>query len=362
MTATPRASRRRVAEMSGLLHGLLDDIAAAGGPKARAHRAALELVDAFVAGEVPPPEAIAAARAAVTNVIGRIPSGSAPLFAALSYLPIELLLRMVESGDDLSRHVLQHAALAVVGPPTGAAMRVEELRMRAAAVATGIDDTPIAPPPHEITLDGSIGELGLPAVAVAHLASRAASRTGKHAAPDATRALLLARGYQPSPAVLAFEAAYGGLELFESDPDTPALLVGPYAICSALSGNRRADDPVPVVFASNDVYYALDERGRGFTNAAMVEGVFRPSAPDGRALLTQAVLWRALETHPLSFVMREGLHGAAMAEEQGLAPIDEATGETERWWGDASATRLVVEIDRGNGYEGPMTCTAFERR
>ncbi len=364
MTAKPRGSRRRVAEMSGVLRGLLDDIAAAGGPKARAHREALELVDAFARGEARPPEAIAATRAALAKVIGRISSGSPPLFSALSYLPIELLLRMVESGEDLSRHVLQHAALAVVGAaPVDAAKRVEELCRRAEELANGIDDTPIAASPDEITVDRSIHCLGLPAIAVAHLASRASSRSGKHAGADATRALLLARGYQPSPAVLAFEAAYGGLQLFESDPDAPALLVGPYAICSALGSYRRADDePVPVVLASNDVCYALDVTGRGFTNAAMVEGVFRPSAPDGRSLLTQALLWRALETHALSFVMREGLHGSAAAKERRLAPIDEATGETERWWGDSDASQLVVEIDRGNGYEGPMTCATLERR
>ena len=109
----------------------------------------------------------------------------------------------------------------------------------------------------------------------------------------------------------------------------------------------------PVIFASNDVYYALDAEGRGFTSAAMVEGVWRPSAHDGRSLLTQAILWRALETHPTSFNFHDGLQGAAIAKERGLPLIAEATGETERWWADEK--RLIVEIDRGNGYEGPMT-------
>jgi hypothetical protein len=159
-----------------------------------------------------------------------------------------------------------------------------------------------------------------------------------------------------SPALLSFEAAYGGLELFEADPDAPALVAGPYAFFSAkpkYTGRHRGC--VPVIVASNDVYYALDAKGCGFTSAAMVEGMFRPSARDGRALLTQAILWRALETHPGSFVTREGSLGAAMAKERGLAAIAEATGETERWWGDARGMRLVVEIDRGNGHEKPMT-------
>jgi hypothetical protein len=104
-----------------------------------------------------------------------------------------------------------------------------------------------------------------------------------------------------------------------------------------------------VVVAWNDVYYALDGAGRGFTNAAMVEGVFRPSAPDGRALLAQAILWRALETHPASFVTREGLHGAAMAKERGIGALEEARGETERWWGDSPSSPSSPSSTEGCG-------------
>ena len=100
---------------------------------------------------------------------------------------------------------------------------------------------------------------------------------------------------------------------------------------------------MPVMFASNDVYYALDAKGRGFTWAAMVEGSYRPSANDGRALLTQAILWRALETHPHFFLMREGKHGAELAKERGLPRVAGATGKTERWWGSPEGMRLVVE-------------------
>ena len=177
-----------------------------------------------------------------------------------------------------------------------------------------------------------------------------------HADEEGARAILRDAEQPEHAAVLAFEAEYGGLELFESDPDAPALLVGPYAVFSALRRYRQSDgDPVPVAIACDDVYYALDAKGRGYTNAAMVEGVFRPSANDGRALLTQAILWRALTTHPKSFVAREGKHGAALAKERGLPRVSGATGKTERWWGSPEGMRLVVEIDRGNGYEHPMT-------
>jgi hypothetical protein len=197
-------------------------------------------------------------------------------------------------------------------------------------------------------------DLDLPAIALAHLSARGATRTGPHADAQATATLLTDRGYPAHPAVLAFETAYGGLQLFESDPALVVLAVGPYACFTAQPKyTGRPREVVPVMFACNDVYYALDLEGRGYTNAAMVEGVWRPSAPNGRSLLTQAVLWRALETHPASYTFQEGRRGAAMAKERSLQPIADATGETERWWADDK--RLVVETDRGNGYEGPMT-------
>lgn len=351
-----RASRRRIAEMSFLCRGLLDELATVGGLKARAHHDALDLVDAFVRGEPPKPEAIAAARAAMAKVSGRLGVGGPPLFVALSNVPIELVFRMMESGDDLSKYVRSNAIGAIPGPPESAAPRVEELFVKAQARAASIDDGGIPTPPHEVAVDTRVETLDLPAIAIAHLVARGAARTGKHADEAATRALLGSCGLAAHPSVLAFEASYGGLELFESDPDAPALVVGPYAYLSASPGYEgRKRDHVPVAFAWNDVYYALDARGRGFTNASMVEGVFRPSAPNGRALLTQAILWRALETHPASFSTHEGREGAALAKARALPAIEDAAGKTERWWGDADGMRLVVEIDRGNGFDRPMT-------
>jgi hypothetical protein len=233
---------------------------------------------------------------------------------------------------------------------------VEELHAKAKALAAEVDDAPLPTPAHEIAVQPGVDALDLPSIALAHLEARKAARSGKHADAKATRALLVSRGIKAHPSVVAFEASYGGLELFESDPDTPALMAGPYSFFSAAARYKDAPKLVPVAFAWNDVYYALDARGRGFTNAAMVEGIFRPSAPNGRALLTQAILWRALETHASSFSMHEGRVGAAIAKARGLAAIEDAAGETERWWGDVEGMRLCVEIDRGNGHAGPMTC------
>jgi hypothetical protein len=196
-------------------------------------------------------------------------------------------------------------------------------------------------------------DLDLPAIALAFLSARKASRTGPHADGSTTAALLTSRRYPAHPALLAFESAYGGLQMFESDPTAPSLVVGPYACFSAKPPyTGREGELVPVIFAWDDVRYSLDADGRGWTCAAMVEGISRPSAPDGRTLLTQAILWRVVSASP-SLVFRPGLHGSAMAEEHHVGPLMDATGETERWWGNGE--RLVVEIDRGNGYETPMT-------
>lgn len=199
-------------------------------------------------------------------------------------------------------------------------------------------------------------DLDLPPIALDLLSTRDASRAGHTANADQLSALLAERRYPAHPSVLAFEASYGGFQLIETDPSAPALVVGAYACLSAGPYNSHERHLVPVIFAWNDVVYSLDEEGRGYTCAAMVEGVSRQAARDGRQLLTQAILWRALTTHAGASAMFEGFQGEARAKELGLASIEDASSEGERWWGDAR--RLVVEIERGNGYEVPMTFIA----
>jgi hypothetical protein len=347
--------------MSLVLRGVLDEIASAGPMKGKVQREALDLVDALVRGEPPTPETMDRARAEISKFNGRVGMGSTAQLVALSYMPVELVLRMLEDGEDLTEAVLGSAAVALGRLCADPARRVEALLARAKAAAAGFDEGPAVPAPPQVD-DGPLGA-DLPAVALAHLAARKATRSGKHGDADTTQALLAKHGIPAHAAVRAFEAAYGGLEIVESDPHAPALVVGPVAFFSALpSYTGRHGDLVPVMIAWNDVYYALDAKGRGFTNAAMVEGVFRPSAKNGRALLTQAILWRALETHPEGFVSCDGLRGAELAKARGLPRVAGATGDTERWWGAADGMRLVVEIDRGNGYQAPRTyATARER-
>ena len=199
-------------------------------------------------------------------------------------------------------------------------------------------------------------DLDLPPIARDFLAAHSWHRSGSTADAPTLAGLLAERGYPSPEPVLAFEASYGGLRLVESDPDAPSLVVGAFACLSSAPHYRSREGLVPVIFASDDVVYSLDADGRGWACAAMVEGVSRPTARDGRQLLTQAILWRALAAHPRSFDHKSGRQGEAIARELGLALIDDASSEHEKWWGDLD--RLVVEIERGNGFAGPMTYVA----
>jgi hypothetical protein len=194
-------------------------------------------------------------------------------------------------------------------------------------------------------------DLDLPALVLGYLANRRVDRDASRGDRDATTTLLVDRGFPAHAPALDFEARYGGLRVFEPDADPAALVVGPYACLAASPYSHHERDLVPMIFGSDDNIYTLDGRGRGWVCNAMVDGTSRPCARDGRQLLAQAVLWRALVT--AGFVTREGAHDEALAAERGVPLLDDATSDHESWWADAA--QLVVEIPYGNGYPGPMT-------
>ncbi len=205
-----------------------------------------------------------------------------------------------------------------------------------------------------------MANLDLPSLVLGFAALHRVDREGPRGDGETTEALLAARGFPAHAAALGFEARYGGLRVFEPGADPPALVVGPYSCLASSPYSKGERDLVPVIFGADDAIYSLDTRGRGWTCAAMVESVSRPSARDGRQLLAQAILWRALVNHPAGFVTTEGVHGAERASERGLSPLADATSDHESWWADAS--QLVVEIAYGNGYAGPMTYATARAR
>ena len=197
--------------------------------------------------------------------------------------------------------------------------------------------------------------LDLCPLALTYLEFRNVNRSGPRGDAVSTRGLLERSGLPSHEAVLAFEEEYGGLQLHESDfdPEAASLCVGPYACLSATSWTGRERDLVPVIFTQDDLVFSLDARGHGWVMAAMVEGISRPCARDGRQLLTQAILWRALSTR-LDIEVLDGNHGASRAHDAGLPVVPDASSDTERWWGN-DLDLLVVEIDRGNGFANPTT-------
>jgi hypothetical protein len=191
--------------------------------------------------------------------------------------------------------------------------------------------------------------LDLPPAVLALLGARRLDRDGARGDRDELSALLDERSFPSHAPALDFEERFGGARLFEPDMEPAALVVGAYACLSASPYSHHERDLVPVIFGADDTVYSLDGRGRGWTCAAMVEGVSRPSARDGRQLLVQALLWRILSLG--NFQQREGVHGTALAS--GAPLFADATSDHESWWLDEH--RLVAEIPFGNGYPGPMT-------
>lgn len=141
---TARTTRRQLAELSYLLRAILDEVAAAGGPVTEAHRRALDLVDAFVAGDETARDALPDAGAAVTAANARYGVWSPPLQKALYWLPLVALAAMAQTGDDKRDLVVTHAGYAIPGLDWGGATaRIDVLRAEAAARCAAIDDTPL---------------------------------------------------------------------------------------------------------------------------------------------------------------------------------------------------------------------------
>lgn len=193
-----------------------------------------------------------------------------------------------------------------------------------------------------------------PAVAAA-LPSTTIQRTGPRADGATFADWIVARGYPAHDAALAFEDAFGGLEVVEPDLPVTALVVGPYACLADGVYKGRENELVPVMFAADDVIYSIGADGRGYACSAMVEGVSLPTADDGLQLLIQALLWRRL-ANGAAWAHRDGRHGRALASERGVPLLPEASSDTQRWWADASG--VIVEVERGNGYATPQTWAA----
>lgn len=188
-------------------------------------------------------------------------------------------------------------------------------------------------------------------VARAILARFDARWGGESGDRPALTALLRNCGYEPHEPALVFEERYGGLVIF-ADKAQPALVVGPYSCL--LSGFSRypnggaenaAHQLIPVILGWDDMIYYLGADGRGWVEWT---DCVRTIAGDARQLMTRALLWRLLLSTEAAF--ESGEHGAALARDRGLPPIDDAFGG-EQWWGTPES--VVVQFDHPS--MGPCT-------
>ena len=296
--------------MAFIVRALVDAIEAAGSKNVAAHRAALDLIDACVRGDQPTPAAIQAARDAVTKACARYANAYKlpPVQAALYAVPIINLLWMVESGQDVSAHMLDGIARAVVDADASAARRrVEELRAQGAAHAAAIDDAPFAPRTKRANARTRAIERALIERSRAALSGDALAlfdeirpaRDPKKTANRAALAKILKKlAYPASEAVLAFEAAFGGLLIpvtndDEWREDNLNTLVGPWAIFE--SGFRwtqpdgDAGPLVPVACGLQDEVYLLDERGVPWYHDPTGDAYVVPFGANGAELVTRLV-------------------------------------------------------------------------
>lgn len=184
-------------------------------------------------------------------------------------------------------------------------------------------------------------------------------RRGQTGAREELIVLMRKCGYEPHEAALAFEAEWGGLDVYEGS-QWPTLRAGVhmcltsgYSVWPLGGPGNEAEKLVPVMLAADDVTYFVGADGRGWIQSFLC-GRARVTAANARQLVTQALLHR--RAIALGMAHHAGAQGEALAAAHGLAPIVEATWGAERWWGHLDA--LVVEIPRGYGYAGPTTYVA----
>lgn len=211
----------------------------------------------------------------------------------------------------------------------------------------GADSAPTEPVPVADELVSVIGE-----VANAWLARVAPVFDPKHRVGDtALRKFLKARKYPAHAAVLAFDQRYGGL-VAADEPGEVGLdwLFGAHACLASeahveprgavgLRGNAAL---VPVIYSPNDVIFYLDGHGAGWCEDT-IEGGLERVTEDGDRLVSRLLLHQVLFDRSGRGLVAEiaGKRGEEAAAILGAPSIPQATDDLAHVWGSASA--LVFE-------------------
>jgi hypothetical protein len=165
------------------------------------------------------------------------------------------------------------------------------------------------------------------------------------------RAFLKERDYPAHASVLEFDRRYGGLVV----PDEPGeegtdWTYGAYA-CLASGAHKaprgapglRGDAAlVPVIYSPNDVIYFLDGHGAAWCEDT-IEGGLEPYAADADRMVARVLLYQILFARSDKDCLLEvdGKRGEEMAAALGVEAVPQATDEFVHVWGDKHA--LVFE-------------------
>jgi len=381
VTAKPRTTRRRIAELAFVMRAMVDELGAAGSPDVSAHRAALDLVDAFVRGTEPTAAALEEVRNSVASACKRYGASNAGAYRALCSVPMAALLLMVDRGDDESDHVLTYVGYAVPDlDHAGRTRRVEALRAQASVAVAAVDDTPL--PPRKIHVaaatraaESALLERSRTALSGQALALFDLVHPARDARRTADRAALTKRleelDYPVSEAVLAFEETFGGLLLPTSAfddwrEDRLYTLVGPWAALGGdmsmyPRGGKTAATTrlVPVALGPQDDVYFLDERGAAYYHETIGEPGAVPFGADGAELVTRLVMgvltiaYSGTSAHGTA-VWPPAARVASAAATLGLTRL--FADETSEWWAGPAA---VVVVMRGMTFGLARTAEAL---
>ncbi len=148
--------------------------------------------------------------------------------------------------------------------------------------------------------------------------------------------------YPINDGVLAFEAAYGGLQVPEygakanwRDAEEPAWLFGAHACLTSEAhvdprGGSKRRGLVPVAYSPNDVIYYLDRDGQGFGEDTIEDTRAMPFSANGRALMERILFWD--EMFMLESQTLAGAHGNTLKKQLSLTLVKDASAEDVRFF------------------------------
>ena len=284
-----------VAALATVVRVTFDDLVALGRPLPPAALAALQLVEAWVAGEPISIAALDAAKdAAHENGVpyAKRTKDSTASWAGSTAGNLAVLAKKERGWQGVPESVLNAAACTLE------ALRVDGVKRRAALDAIYREALARVPrrapgkakPKAKAKARSTSFAKQLGAAANRRLAARRPCfDEAQRGTDDQLRELLLQRGYAVPAAVLAFDARYGGLRAADDASDEAQdWLFGAYA-CLRSDAHRdpRGDQAswVPVAYSPSDCIFFLDEAGVAWALDTIADTRCTRYADDGDAMM-----------------------------------------------------------------------------